>query len=83
MSSNFQQDSVLNVQVHMRKLLIPNNINTADAAETYFRNEYPGIQIRCSGLMYGDFPHDKRIPYISLHIDGCGYPVGATLYYLK
>ncbi len=80
---NSKEESVHDVQVYSRQLTIPDDLNTVDKAEPYLRSKHPGIQIRLEGLMFGAFPHEKRIPYISLRVDGSGYIVGTTLFYLK
>jgi hypothetical protein len=69
--------------IYSENLEIPHNIDDAEKAEKYFRERYPGIQIRFAGLMYSEFPHEKRIPYINILIDGSGYPIGASRFYIK
>jgi hypothetical protein len=65
---------------HTSSIEIPKELFTdVSRLEQYYRTKYPGIQIRMHGLMFGDFPHPKRIPYITLLVDGCGNAVGASL----
>ena len=51
--------------------------------EEYYRQMFPGVQIRIYGLGYGSFPHPKKIPYIGLYFDGCGDLMSARYFYLK
>ena len=76
MSSNYT------INVNIRNLKIPHQIKTVDELEAYYQIKYPKIQIRFSGLQYGKFPHIKRIPYISVCVDGSGIPISADLHYL-
>ena len=70
------------VEVYSRELDVPKLLKD-ESIEEYLRKTYPGVQIRFCGLGCGEFPHPKRIPYISADIDGCGYLLGATMYYIK
>lgn len=80
---NGMEESNHHDQIYFQNLTIAPHLDTVTKAEIYFRNQYPGIQIRCTGLGYSEFPHKKRIPYISLCLDDCGYPVAAILCYAK
>lgn len=72
------------VKVYSKKLVVPNELlGHSDKFDELCRQTYPGIQIRYCGLQCGEFPHPKRIPYIQIALDGCGYIVGADYYYLK
>lgn len=65
----------------VEKLKLPtiHSYLSTDIAEVYLKHRYPGIQIRFSGLCCPDFPHPKRIPFISVAVDGTGCVISATM----
>lgn len=83
MKNNSEKAHVMTV--YSQELKIPKEIltNNCNDIEAYYRKKYPGVQIRFHGLMFGKFPHSKRIPFIAICVDGGGLPVGVTHYYLK
>lgn len=71
------------VTVYLTEIHVPKDLITTPAeAEGWIRKIYKGIQVRTCGLGCREFPHPKRIPYVSLALDGAGWVVGATMYSL-